>query len=360
MTKFRLLLFLVIAPILGVLLASFQIYYKIQVWSYNGPDIVFEVEKGETFGRINYRLGQQNLISSTKIFHRYAQFNGIMTSFKTGKFKIKTGSNMIDVVRILTKGTSIGNLITIPEGQNMYQIGDILESNRITSKKDFVSFCKDPQVLAKYSIEGPSVEGFLYPDTYQFEENTHAKIVIGTMIDHFFDKTKNLDFSILSLNKFQVITLASIVEKETGAPWERSLIAGVFHNRLKKRMRLQSDPTTIYGIWHRYKGNLTKNDLLQKTEYNTYKISGLPKGPISNPGLDAIEAVLNPKDHEFLYFVSQNDGTHIFSKTYKDHNRAVTKFQKTRENREGRSWRELSKKLGSDKVSGFDEEKNLE
>src|SRR5690606_32241454 len=115
----------------------------------------------------------------------------------------------------------------------------------------------------------------------------------------------------------------------------------VFTNRLKKKMRLQSDPTTIYGIWSRYKGNIRKSDLLEETPYNTYKIPALPTGPISNPSLEAIRAVLAPEEHEYLFFVSKNDGTHVFSKTYKDHSRAVDDFQKNSRAREGKSWRDL-------------------
>src|SRR5690606_30167528 len=127
-----------------------------------------------------------------------------------------------------------------------------------------------------------------------------------------------------------------------GAKWERPIIAGVFLNRLKKKMRLQSDPTTIYGIWHRYQGNIRKADLLEMTPYNTYKIPALPTGPISNPSLEAIQAVLNPEEHNYLYFVSKNDGTHVFSATYKDHNKAVDDFQRNSKARQGKSWRDLN------------------
>ena len=143
------------------------------------------------------------------------------------------------------------------------------------------------------------------------------------------------------MNKHQVIILASVVEKETGAKLERPAIAGVFTNRLKKRMRLESDPTTIYGIWQRYAGNIKKSDLLEMTPYNTYKIPALPFGPISNPSLEAIQAVLHPDTHEYLFFVSKNDGTHIFTKNYQEHLQAVDDFQRNTKARKGKSWRDL-------------------
>jgi UPF0755 protein len=133
--------------------------------------------------------------------------------------------------------------------------------------------------------------------------------------------------------------LASIVEKETGDKKERAMVAGVFHNRLKIHMRLQSDPTTVYGIFERYTGNITKLDLQTPSDYNTYTLKALPKGPICNPGIEAIKAVLNPAVHKYLYFVSQNDGTHIFSEDYGAHTEAVKKWQLNSKNREGRSWR---------------------
>jgi UPF0755 protein len=141
------------------------------------------------------------------------------------------------------------------------------------------------------------------------------------------------------LSPKEVLILASMVEKETGDKKERGMVAGVVHNRLKIKMKLQSDPTTIYGMYERYKGNITKADLLTPSDYNTYTIKALPKGPISNPGIDSIKAVLNPAQHKFLFFVSQNDGTHVFSENYGDHNNAVKKWQLNVKNREGRSWR---------------------
>jgi len=223
----------------------------------------------------------------------------------------------------------------------MYEIAKLFESSGITSAEAFLEAVQHPDLISKLSIEATSLEGYLFPETYRFAPNTPAKTVAKSMIDLFNERTKDLDFNHPFLNKHQVIVLASVVEKETGAKFERPTIAGVFTNRLKKRMRLQSDPTTIYGIWSRYKGNIRRADLLELTPYNTYKIPALPKGPISNPSLEAIKAVLDPEEHNYLYFVSKNDGTHVFSKTYKDHNKAVEDFQKNTRARKGKSWRDL-------------------
>jgi UPF0755 protein len=160
------------------------------------------------------------------------------------------------------------------------------------------------------------------------------------MVKQFNKKTALINLSSTTLNPRQVLILASMVEKETGDKKERPVIAGVFFNRLKQKMRLQSDPTTVYGIFETYNGNITRKDLLTPSEYNTYTIPALPIGPISNPGVESIKAVLNPAIHKYLFFVSQNDGTHIFSESYEKHSEAVNKWQKNAKNREGRSWRD--------------------
>lgn len=146
------------------------------------------------------------------------------------------------------------------------------------------------------------------------------------------------------MSRYEVLTLASMIEKETGAPQERPVISSVFHNRLTRKMKLQSDPTTIYGIWDHFDGNLHKADMASDTPYNTYVVPALPLGPISNPGKASIQAALYPASTEYLYFVSHNDGTHEFTRTYEDHLSAVRKFQLDPKAREGKSWRDLAKR----------------
>lgn len=341
MSKKNLIIFLVLAPMLALVMSGAQVYYAIYIWTYNGKAITFTIKPGDTFGAINYRLNEKKIIYSSRLFHRFAKFNNKMTSFKAGQYSVKPGLTMVDTLQLLTSGKSITTKVTIPEGRNLFQIGEILEAKGITKASEFIKYAKDQNFVQKLGIPSHRAEGYLYPDTYNFQENTPAPVVIKNMVSLFKRKTKEIDFSKSKLNKHQVVILASVVEKETGAKFERPTIAGVFHNRLKKRMRLQSDPTTIYGIYENYNGNLRKKHLLQKTPYNTYKISGLPAGPISNPGLESIRAVLNPEQHKYLYFVSKNDGTHIFSENYKQHTNAVNKWQKNRKNRKGKSWRDL-------------------
>jgi UPF0755 protein len=309
--------------------------------TYQGEDTIFTVQHGDTFGRVNQRLYNQGLISNTRIFHYYAKSKQALTKFRVGSYTIPRGSTMSQVLDTLVYGQPVLTSVTIPEGKNMYEIAKLFEAAGITSEKDFLEAVQHPDLISQLKVQATSLEGYLFPETYRFAPATPAKTVARTMIDLFNKKTESLNFNHPFLNKHQVIILASVVEKETGAKFERPAIAGVFTNRLKKRMRLESDPTTIYGMWSRYTGNIKKSDLLEYTPYNTYKIPALPVGPISNPSLEAIQAVLQPEAHEFLFFVSKNDGTHIFTRNYGEHLQAVDDFQRNSRARQGKSWRDL-------------------
>ncbi|MBU1697564.1 MAG: endolytic transglycosylase MltG, partial [Proteobacteria bacterium] len=187
----------------------------------------------------------------------------------------------------------------------------------------------DTSFILSLGIKAITLEGYLFPDTYFFPKNTDCKTVITTMVEHFNNiltkewqaRAKTMGFSV-----HDIVTLASIIEKETGDALERPLISSVFHNRLKKNMRLESDPTVIYGIKN-FDGNIKKKHLKMKTPYNTYQIIGLPLGPIANPGAKSLAAALNPVHSEYLFFVSKKDTTHQFSKTIQEHNQAVAKYQ---------------------------------
>ena len=331
---------IIIVGLLGLIsLGAFLGYFYTR--TYQGPDANFIVENGDGFGKINQRLFNQGLISDKRIFHYLAKFKNVLTKFRAGSYTIPRGSNMTMVLEALVYGQPNLTSITIPEGKNMYEVAKLLATSGITSEKEFLDIVQHPDFISKLKINATTLEGYLYPETYRFAPHTPAKIVAKTMIDLFNRKTEKLEFDHPFLSKHQVIILASVVEKETGAKVERPAIAGVFTNRLKKRMRLESDPTTIYGIWKRYKGNIRRADLLELTPFNTYKVPALPQGPISNPSLEAIKAVLNPTDHEYLFFVSKNDGTHVFTKNYIDHLEAVDNFQRNTKAREGKSWRNL-------------------
>lgn len=334
------ILFLVGAPLFALFLVALRIYYSAVLWRYEGPDANFTIKPNESFASINTRLSREHLISSARLFHRYSQYKGVLNKFKTGQYIVKHDSNLIEVFNTFINAKSQVMLFTVPEGKNMYEIAQMLEANSITNYNDFIELARDKNFLQELGVHADSVEGYLYPESYDFAPNLPARTVMKVMVKQFQKKIATVDFSTTSLTPRQVLILASMVEKETGDKKERPIIAGVFQNRLKIKMRLQSDPTTIYGNFKEYKGNLTRRDLLTPTAYNTYTIPALPIGPISNPGIDSIKAVLNPVLHKYLFFVSQNDGTHIFTESYRQHEEAVTKWQKNAKNRQGRSWRD--------------------
>jgi UPF0755 protein len=221
--------------------------------------------------------------------------------------------------------------VTIPEGYTVQQIAvRLAELGIIKEQEEFLQAAFSSHFNTMVGIEGESVEGYLFPDTYLFSKEVAPAEVIKAMVGKF-KRVYTPDFSLraaeLGMTDREIVTLASIIEKETGLPEERPLISAVFHNRLKRGIPLCSDPTVIYGIKD-FDGNLKKKDLEKRTRYNTYLIQGLPLGPIANPGRSSILAALNPAPVKYLYFVSRNDGSHHFSTTLREHNEAVRRYQK--------------------------------
>jgi UPF0755 protein len=223
--------------------------------------------------------------------------------------------------------------VTIPEGLTLSQIGQLLEHLNLVEKKEFFQKTSSPafiNALGLSELAGPTLEGYLFPDTYYLLREMDPEEVIQMMV-HQFRKVFGPEFarwaSELGISEREVVILASIIEKETSLPEEKPLVSAVFHNRLKKRIPLQSDPTVIYGIKN-FNGNLTKEDLTRPSAYNTYLLAGLPPTPICNPGRDSLLAAVHPAPVSYLYFVSKKDGSHYFSSDIEEHNRAVWKYQK--------------------------------
>jgi UPF0755 protein len=219
--------------------------------------------------------------------------------------------------------------ITLPEGVNMNEIAAVLEKAGFCEKNNFLDLCQDRSFIQSLGIKSITLEGYLFPDTYFFPKHSPCKKIITAMVEHFkliFTQAWQDRAAELKLSVHDIVTLASIIEKETGDATERPLIASVFHNRLAKNMRLESDPTVIYGIKD-FDGNIKRKHLKTVTPYNTYQIRGLPMGPIANPGAASLAAALYPAQTQYLFFVSKKDTTHKFSRTIQEHNRAVRKYQ---------------------------------
>jgi UPF0755 protein len=290
----------------------------------------FVVPRGATLRQVLNRLEEEKIVDGTLGLLLWGKLMGYGAHIKAGEYELSSGMPPIQILDTLLKGEIRTHKVTIPEGLTIDQIGTVLGQNGLADRDEFIALAKAPDIVRKYGLSGPSLEGFLYPDTYRFSRGLPPDAIIDTMVGRFREVVAPLGDKIKAsgMSLPEVITLASVVEKETGLPEERPLIAGVFLNRLKRGMRLESDPTVIYGI-EDFDGNLTRKDLETPTPYNTYIIHGLPPWPIANPGKAAIEAVLEPTKSNYLFFVSKNNGSHHFSKRLKDHHRAVRQYQKS-------------------------------
>ena len=295
----------------------------------NGENKTIVIREGMHLKDISGLLEKEGLIKNSLVFVLLAKINGYGRMIKAGEYILNPEMAPGRIMEILTRGEVVSHIVTIPEGFSIEQIADVLSSSGIVDREKFLQYATEDGIENNYGINGPGLEGYLYPDTYQFARGVNAKSIIDAMIKRFREITAPLEQRIAEsgMTLHEVVTLASIVEKETGKSEERPLIASVFLNRLRKHMRLESDPTVIYGI-KEFSGNLKKSDLTTYTAYNTYVIRGLPPGPIANPGVDSIKAVLFPAKTNYLYFVSKNDGSHYFSSNLREHNRAVYTYQK--------------------------------
>jgi UPF0755 protein len=312
-------------------------------------EYIFEVKPG-SFTSTAVALQNQGLITSSRYFVWYAKFRGATHKLQKGEYRLSKSFNPKQILDELVSGNVVKYSITIPEGYNIFDIAILIESKGLASQADFLAIARDGGLASEiigHSV--PSFEGLLFPETYNFSKAEGTRAMITAMARQFkktYDQILR-EPNVLQLPFIEHVTLASMIEKETGAPEEREMISSVFHNRLKKRMRLQSDPTILYGIMVEdgaWKKNIQRSDILRSTKYNTYTIAGLPPAPIANPGADALRAALNPVESENLYFVSRNDGTHVFTKTYEQHSKAVREFQLNPKAREGKSWRDRDKK----------------
>ncbi|MBW2568906.1 MAG: endolytic transglycosylase MltG [Deltaproteobacteria bacterium] len=295
----------------------------------NETDRIVVIKPGQGFTATLNSLKDTGVIKNPIRFEMIARIKGYDKKIKAGEYLLSSSMPPIKILETIVKGKVRLYKVTVPEGYNIRQTASIMNMANLATKTDFLKAATDALLVRENGIDAETFEGYLFPDTYCFPKNITSKGIITTMVEQFraiFTPEWKNQAKKLNLTIHQVVTLASIIEKETGAQIERPIISSVFHNRLRKKMRLESDPTVIYGIKN-FDGNITRKHLSKPTSYNTYKIRGLPPGPIANPGLKAIEAALFPEKTNFLYFVSKGDGTHKFSTNIADHNRAVRKYQ---------------------------------
>jgi UPF0755 protein len=299
--------------------------------AFQGEERSIVVQKGSTFREVVQALDEAGLLRSPAKFSLMARILRVTGRVQAGEYTLSTAMIPPVILRKLVTGDVVKYRITIPEGYTVRQIAARLEEKGIIQgQEEFLAEAFSPDFAASLGIKGAGVEGYLFPDTYLFPKGVSPVEIIKTMVGRF-TKVYTPAFSQraaeLGLTDREVVTLASIIEKETGVASERPHISAVFHNRLKRGIPLCSDPTVIYGIAG-FDGNLRKRDLEQRTPYNTYLIQGLPPGPIANPGRASLKAALYPAPANYLYFVSRNDGSHHFSTTLREHNEAVRRYQR--------------------------------
>ena len=298
--------------------------------------VIVEIPPGASLTHISHILFEKGLIHSPSAFRLLAYFKDKQKNIQVGEFDLKPTMTPGEILEKITTGKALHHSVTIPEGFRIIEINQLLENKGLTKNNEFLLQARNPDLLKSLNIANDSLEGYLFPDTYRFTRNTSARSIVEKMLNTFKEKALKKELvqqaREMGFNFHEIITLASIIEKETGAAEERKMISSVFHNRLKKNMLLQTDPTVIYAIKN-FDGNLRKKDLSIDSPYNTYKYRGLPPGPIASPGLEAILAALNPAESLNLYFVSKQDGHHKFSTNLIAHNKAVRKYQLRRSSR---------------------------
>ena len=296
----------------------------------NTQTIILSIPPGATLKKISKDLQSLSLIRNASAFRLLANIRQKQTHIQVGEYELNQSMLPMDILKAITSGKTVLHPVTIPEGYRISEIAELLTETISINKEIFIKETRNKDLLNKLNITSKSLEGYLFPETYHFSRYDSERKIIRTMTDTFKQRVLTPDIlnkirkSKMSLH--EVITLASLIEKETGKGDERKHISSVFHNRLHKNMRLQTDPTVIYAI-QGFDGNIRKKDLSIDSPYNTYRYKGLPPGPIASPGLKSIIAALNPIKTNHLYFVSRKDGSHHFSSSLKEHNRAVRKYQ---------------------------------
>lgn len=287
------------------------------------------VPKGAGFTQIAEELERQRLVRSALHLRIIGRLYGLDRKMQAGDYRLTDAMRPLDILRKMASGATDACKFAVPEGYSIYQVAELLEKQGIFGKEEFLAACNNRELLEQAGITARTAEGYLFPGTYLVGFQMDEQGLLVEMLREFRQRTAQIEQQVAAsgMSLHQVVTLASIVEKEALSPEEKPLIASVFINRLRIGMPLQSDPTAIYGV-RAFGGTVTKADLQRQSPYNTYRIKGLPPGPIGNPGLDAIQAVLKPASTDYLYFVARKNGTHQFSRTLQEHNQGVNLFLK--------------------------------
>ena len=291
--------------------------------------MVLQVEKGTNLRQLGRRLEREGILDNGDMLYWHARWHSLADRIRAGEFHVPAGTTPPGLLEILIHGTPVSYRLTLVEGWTFRQVLEAVRRDPVL--RQTLDTDDPPRVMARLGLPGIHPEGRFFPDTYAFPRGTtdvaFLQRAYRRMERELAEAWAGRGKEIAVKTPYEALILASIVEKETGVPEERPLIAGVFTRRLKRGMKLQTDPTVIYGMGARYQGNIRRSDLREDTPYNTYVHAGLPPTPICMPGRASIEAVLHPAPGKALYFVANGDGSHVFSETLEQHNAAVRRYQ---------------------------------
>ena len=310
------------------LLAAYFLFDTYPTGSWEGKLVL--VPKGSRLPGVIEILRKEGVLPHPMAFRALVLLTDTGRQIRYGEYVFPTPPSAFDAWRRLTRGDVVKYEVTVPPGTNLFDIAKLLEGEKLVTAEVFLDTATSPAVLRRLGIPGESAEGYLFPDRYLFVKPVTPEEILETMVRQFRRKVPpdaEKRAGELGLSLHQVVTIASIIEKETGVEEEKPIVSAVIRKRLALGMPLQMDPTVIYGV-KRFDGTVTRKDLRTAGPYNTYRNHGLPPGPICNPGLASLAAALNPSKTDYLYFVSKNDGSHTFSRTLPEHNRAVEQFRR--------------------------------
>ncbi len=300
--------------------------------NYAGSEQFVTIRQGAGSAEIGRRLAAAQVVSDARLFRAALLWTGQGRNLKAGEYRFDRPLSPFEVIDVLVRGEVYARRITFPEGLTIEEMSKLYESHDFGSARAFVTAAKNVERIKDLDPDATDLEGYLFPETYALPREPPASRLIDAMVDRFrvvYDDRMRARAVADGLTARQVVTIATLVEKETGKADERPIVAAVYRNRLKIGMAMQADPTIVYALEkaHRYDGNIRREDLALESPYNTYKYPGLPPGPIASPGKASLEAALFPADVAYLYFVSRNDGSHVFARTLAQHNANVRKFQ---------------------------------
>jgi len=292
---------------------------------------LISVAPGEPFGVTAARLQAAGIVRHGWVLRLWTRRYGLDRVIRSGEYRFEQALSPLEVLAVLRSPMASLHRVTIPEGSTLNQVAGLLATAGFGGADQFLCLASDPEFLQRLDLPARGLEGYLFPDTYAFAWSTPADQILTAMVERFRAQVASLRAQRIEagISEPDMVILGSLIEKETGTAAERPLVSAVFHNRLRIRMPLQSDPTAMYG--RDGSGPPTAADLSVDSPYNTYLHHGLPPGPICNPGRSALQEALTPAHVPYLYFVSRNDGTHAFSRTLEEHNHAVARFQRGRD-----------------------------